>query len=332
MLRISKIRWEYFSQVHNWQGYKKARIVDGKYYLYLDSEERFVEVEIANVEISPIYGMVTTDNPWEGNCDVKPWQYKVTAVIPVLNTSETLPICIELLRLQSIQPFIMVIDTGSIPDHLDRILALRAEDVEVHTIALNGVRHPSDYPAMAMDIAFSLCRSEYLFATHADCFLRKQTLLEDLIELCKIKSPAVGYELSPRAHPDWVGMLSHTASMYHMKTMDSIGFGWSLRRLCNRYNIADYRPDPMKPNWPDTEILGNYIMKEHGITPYLIGKENNQVRTVDENIDHFRSYTAGKMYSPPYYMTAHEWYLDARKQALERIENWKSLKKNASII
>ena len=326
MLKVSKARWNQLSNLDNWQGYKKAIEVDDKKYIYLGTEEQFVEVEVVNVELSPIYGAVTTDNPWEGNCGKKPWEYQVTAIIPVLNTSETLPICIELLRLQTIQPFIMIIDTGSIEEHLKRTLSLRAEDVEVHTIGLNGVRHPSDYPAMAMDAAFSLCRTEYLFATHADCFLRKRSLLEELVHLCKTKSPAVGYELSPRMHPDWKGMLSHTASMYHMQTMDSIGFGWSLRRLCNKHNIVDYKPDPTIPNWPDTEILGNYIMRDNGIKPYLIGTEANQARTLDENIDHFRSYTAGKMYSPSYYKIVYCWYEDAVKQAMTRISLWRKHK------
>jgi hypothetical protein len=324
MLKVSQNRWDSLTDLHNSEGRKKAEIINGRKYLYLDRYDEFVEVEIANTEISPVYGAITVDSPWEGNCTKKPWHYQVTAVIPALNTSETLPICIELLRLQSLKPFIMIIDTGSIEEHFNKIMALRAEDVEVHTIALNGVRHPSDYPAMAMDLAFTLCRTEYLFATHADCFLRKRSLLEDMITFCKTFSPAVGYELSPRAHPDWKGMLSHTASMYHMKTMDNIGFGWSLRRLCHRYDIVDYKPDPMKPNWPDTEILGNYILRDNGITPHLIGTEGNQCRTLDDNIDHFRSYTAGKMYSPDYYKITQGWYEDAKSQALARIEQWKN--------
>ena len=53
--------------------------------------------------------------------------------------------------------------------------------------------------------------------------------------------------------------------------MDKIGFGWSLRRLCTKFGIQDQRPDPLKPNWPDTELLGNYILREQGIKPCLIG-------------------------------------------------------------
>jgi hypothetical protein len=316
-MKISKNRWD--KTPHN-----QKRIVRHQQEIWLSTEDRWEPVEIIPVEISPIYGALTVESPWEGNCKKKPWEYLVTAVIPCLNTSETLPICIDLLRLQTIQPFIVIIDTGSIPKHLDKILALRAEDVEVHSLALNGVRHPSDYPAMAMDMAMTLCRTEYLFATHADCFLRKRTLLEDFVALCRSSSPVVGYELSPRAHHDWEGMVSHTASMYHMPVMDRIGFGWSLRRLCNDYGIVDYKPDPMRPNWPDTEILGNYILRKNGIQPHLVGKEDNQCRTLDENIDHFRSYTAGKMYSPPYFEKVKAWYELAMTEAVERIKEWKN--------
>lgn len=316
-MRISVSRWE------NTPAAKK-KVENGVKFIWLDTESRWDIVELDSVEISPLYGLLTTEIPWEGNCLQKPWEYVVTAAIPVLNTSETLPICIELLRLQTVKPFIMIIDTGSSDEHLQEILKLRAEDVEVHTLALNGVLHPSDYPAMAMDLAFALCRTEYMFATHADCFLRRRDLLEDFVDLCKTKSPAVGYELSPRAHNDWKGMLSHTASMYHMPTMDVIGFAWSLRRLCHEFGITNYKPNPMQPNWPDTEILGNYILRKSKIIPYLVGGELNQKRTLDENIDHFRSYTSGKMYSPEYFRIAKKWYEDAMVEAQKRIALWKA--------
>ena len=273
--------------------------------------------------IAPIRDDSNNSIPWEGDCINRPWSYQITAVIPVIDTVEELKICVELLQLQTIQPFIIVVDTGSTEANYKEIEKLRSEDVEVHSIRLNGVLHPSDLPAMAMDLGFSLCRSEYLFATHSDCFLKRINLLEDMLDRCSNKSPVVGYEITKRMHKDWEGMISHTCSMYHMKTMDKIGFGWSLRRLANTFNIEDYRPHPTRPNWPDTELLGNYILRNNSIKPEIIGKEENFMRTLDENIDHFRSYTSGKLYSHEYYNISHQWYLDARKQALERIEDWK---------
>lgn len=301
---------------------KKIDENNNQKFIWLDTENRWEEIQINKVEVSPIYGELTIKSPWEGNCIIKPWEYKVTAVIPCLNTSETLDICVQLLRMQTIKPFIMIIDTGSQRKHLDHVLGMRNQDLEVHTICLNGVRHPSDYPAMAMDLAMTLCRTPYLFATHADVFIKRRDLIENILSECNEDVPVVGYEISPRSHSDWQGMISHTASMYNMKVMDKIGFGWSLRRLCNDYNIVNYKPDPMRPNWPDTEILGNYILRKNNIKTKIIGHENNQERTNDENIDHFRSYTSGKMYSPPYFKKTKAWFEDAVASAKIRIEEW----------
>lgn len=275
-------------------------------------------------DLAPLRGMNVNDRPWEGNCPKKPWDYKVTAVVPVLDTFDQLDVCIKLLSLQTERPYIIVIDTGSGPKEYARIESLRSDTVEVHSIRLNGVLHPSDFPAMAMDMGFSLCRTEYLFATHADCFVRRRDFIETLLNLCPDTSPVVGYEISPRSHSDWHGMVSHTATMYHMPTMDKIGFGWSQRRLSNMYDIADYRPNPMRPNWPDTELLGNYILRKNKIKPHLLGSEPNFSRHKDDNIDHFRSFTSGKLYCPVYYATATGWYREAKADALARIAAWEN--------
>lgn len=273
-------------------------------------------------DFAPLRDIPQWHHPWEGSCQQKPWNYMVSAVIPCLDTADQVEICVKLLRLQTEKPFIMVVDTGSNDEQFKRIEALREDDLEVHAIRLNGVQHPSDFPAMAMDMAFSLCRTPYLFATHADCFLRRRNFIEDLVLLAQSKSPVVGYEISPRCHADWRGMVSHTATMYQMSVMDKIGFGWSMRRLCNYYNMKDYRPSISRPHWPDTEILGNYILRMYKIKPHLIGTEQNFERKIDENIDHFRSFTSGKLYSPEYYEKAIKWYLDAKKEALDRIDEW----------
>lgn len=322
VLAITKNRWQR----------SQRREILGKKEIWLEREQRWQEVVLDKWEVSPCYGDITVDSPWEGSCEKKPWDYDVTVAIPCLNTPETLPVCIELLRLQNIKPYFLIIDTGSIADNLSQVDALRSPDVEVHHIRTNGVMHPSDYPAMAMDLAFTLCRTEYLFATHVDCFVRRRDLLADLIHLCKTVSPVVGYELSPRQHEDWKGMVSHTCSMYHIPTMDKIGFGWSLRRLCNVCGIVDYKPDPMRPNWPDTEILGNYILREAGIKPHLLAGEENCNRTLDDNIDHFRSYTAGKHYSPEYFRTVSAWFDDAMTQGKARIAEWKSIDVNSDSV
>lgn len=275
------------------------------------------------LQIAPLRDVPLHSKPWEGGCKRKPWEYQVTAVIPVLDTPKTLAVAIDLLRLQTQQPFIVVIDTGSQVRSLQEIEALRAADLEVHILRLNGVRHPSDFPAMAMDLAFSICRTPYLFATHADCFLRKRSLLEEMTELCRDRSSVVGYELTPRKHPDWKGMFGHTCTMFDMRVMDRIGAGWSMRRLATLYGIENHEPRPDRPNWPDTELLLNYIIREHGIEPLLIGSEENFIRNKDENIDHCRSLTGAMLYNPEHYQKARTWAEEAMAEAKQRIHQWK---------
>lgn len=280
------------------------------------------------MKIAPIRNVSIEDKPWEGESTTKPWDYEITAIIPVLDTFESLDLCVQLLRLQTIKPYIIVIDTGSTEDNFKKIENLRDYDLEVHAIRLNGVEHPSDFVSMAMDLGQSLCRTKYMFATHADVFLMKRNFLEELHNLCgdhqedPNKYPVLGYEISPRQHSDWEGMISHTASMYYMKILDKIGFGWSLRRLASLYDLPNYKPNPMRPGWPDTEILGNVILRQNNIPTKIIGKENNFQRNKDENIDHCRSITSGLLYSPEYYEKARLWYEEAKKEAISRIKLW----------
>lgn len=277
--------------------------------------------------LAPLRNKDVNDSPWKGNCQIKPWEYKITAVIPVIDTFDSLKLCVEILRLQTIKPFIIVIDTGSSEENLEKIKSLHDADLEVHSIRLNGTLHPSDSVCMAMDLAQSACRTEYLFATHSDVFLRRRDYLEYLLSICgpeKNKYAVVGYEMSPRQHDDWRGMISHTATMYHVRTLDKIGFGWSMRRLASLYDLENQEPDPERPNWPDTEILGNIILRQHGIRTKIIGSEKNFQRNIDENIDHSRSISLGMLYSPGYFATASEWFEEAKKEAKERIEEWRS--------
>jgi len=277
--------------------------------------------------LAPIRNVDANLAPWRGSCNRKPWEYKVTAVIPVIDTVEMLSLCVEILRLQTERPYIIVMDTGSTKENLDRILDMHDEDLEVHCIRLNGVVHPSDPVCMAMDSAQSLCRTEYMFATHSDCFLVRRDFIEYMVSLCgpeeEDKFPVVGYEMSPRHHDDWKGMVSHTATMYHMRTMDNIGFGWSMRRLASMYGLESHEPNPARPNWPDTEILGNLILRQNEVAVKLIGSEENFQRNRDENIDHCRSASLGILYSPHYEKVSSEWIGEAMKEARERIQSWR---------
>lgn len=292
-----------------------------------------------SIQISPLRGQSFFHRPWEGACVRKPWHYRVTVAIPVLDASEAVSVIVELLRLQTEKPFIVLIDTGSQPAELQNLQAMRAEDVEVHSLAFNGVKHPSDFPAVAMDLAFSLCRTPYLLATHADCFLTGRRVIEEMMALCGPSpsvnqphrtSPVVGYELTERPHSDWPGMVGHTLTMFHMPTMDRINAGWSLRRLVAQYSHPDgaaamHEINPAtSPNWPDTEILINYQCRAAGIVPLIIGTERNASRTLDHRIDHCRSWASAALYASgsDYAKKSNGWLADGIAKARQRITDW----------
>ncbi len=265
--------------------------------------------------------MVST---WEGSAQKKPWEYDVCVAIPVLNSPETIDLILELLRLQTIKPYILIIDTGSTAKNYKKFEKLRADDLEVHSIRLNGVRHPSDPVSMAMDMAFALCRSKYMFCTHNDCFLMRQNVLEEMVNLCKTKSAVVGHRLTPRAHEDWYTHVGHTCLMLDMVVMDRIGAGWSQRRIMRHLGVEDYSPSGDRENFPDTEVCLNYICKANGIIPYFTGTEENDVRNTDSYIDHCRSMTCGRLYAEDKW-AKHEYELkEAMERAAERVELWKA--------
>lgn len=277
--------------------------------------------------MAPLRDRNPEDRPWEGSCSRRPWDYKVTAVVPVIDTHESLALCVETLRMQTERPYIVVVDTGSREDSLGKILDMHAEDLEVHCVRHNGTRHPSDPVSVAMDMAQSLCRTEYMFATHSDAFLVRRDYIQWLLSMCGDEDdglfPVVGYEMSPRQHDDWMGMISHTATMYHIPTIDRIGFGWSMRRLASIVGLDNQESHPDRPNWPDTEILGNMILREHDVPTKIIGHESNFERNRDENIDHARSISLGMLYAPDYHHASKKWFHEAMDDARQRIEEWK---------
>lgn len=276
-----------------------------------------------NIPIGMIAPLRNTDikhSPWEGDCEKKPWDYRVTALIPVLDTWEMVGLVIELLRLQTERPYIILVDTGSTPENLARIQSYAAEDCEVHSLRLNGVSHPSDFPCFACDIGHTLCRTAFLFHTHADVFLRKRTVLEEMLALCQ-NNPVVGYQISPRPHRDWVGMVGHSCMMYHVPTIDSHGISWSMRRICGYYDV-EWRPCTSRPNWPDTEVGFNVLCREAGIVPTIIGTEENFQRNVTEHFDHCRSATSAVLYSPAYWTQCQKWLESAMREARQRIAEW----------
>jgi hypothetical protein len=266
--------------------------------------------------IAPL-GTIDTVPHFQGRCLRKPWDYPITAAIPHLDTIEPLRMCIDLLRAQTMRPYIMVIDTGSPPSVLAELEELRAEDVEIHRVAAHAYRHASEPVTVAMDVAQALCRSERLFHTHSDCFLRRHNFLEDISKLCGPQAPVVGYRLSPRnwVTEEWEWMIGHTATMCFMPIIHRVGATWSFQRTHYDFGV----PWDLGPGWPDTETGFNYALRDAGIRPVFIGYDINFERQIDDNIDHVRSFPGSKMSDHNYHSKAKVWMKEALREGHERL-------------
>jgi len=220
----------------------------------------------------------------------RPWDYAVAAALPHYETPETLPVLLDLLRLQTVPPYVLLIDTGSCGQTVRELERLRAEDCEVHYLRARAYRHPSASVTTALDLAMALCRSEYLFLTHTDVFPARRDLLEWLLALCRPDQPVVGYEMSPRPGTNgWRNVVSHTCTMLHMPTLRRAGVSWSFERYWE-----SGAAEPQGEGYPDTEQPFDRCIREAGIFPYLIGHDTNRERLTDANIDHARSWTGLK--------------------------------------
>jgi hypothetical protein len=232
-----------------------------------------------------------------------------------------LPVLLELLRLQTVRPYILLVDTGSSWKTIRELERLRAPDCEVHYLRARAYRHTSASVATAMDTAFALCRSEYLFCTHTDVFPRRRDLLEWLLSLCRPDQSVVGYEMSPR-HPTqrWRNVVSHTCTLLHMPTMRAHGISWSFERYWEAgeaFQVCN--------GFPDTEQPFDRCLRKAGLYPYLIGHEDNFRRMIDGNIDHARSATGLRMHAQGSELAAQgvsslHWALQA---ARERVKQWR---------
>lgn len=262
----------------------------------------------------------TKDMPrqWEGRLEKKPWDYKVTTAIPHLNTIEPLKACIAVLRAQTERPYIIIIDTGSEPEIREELEEMRDVDLEIHYIHSNGWRHSSEPVCAALDLAQALCKTDYLFHTHADCFLRRMDLLLSLTRMCNTENPAVGYRMSPRdwVTPDWEWMIGHTATMLYMPMIHRLGLTWSMSRMADVFNI----PITVGNGWPDTETGFNHCLRAHGIRPLFIGFDRNYERQIDDNIDHVRSYPGSQLYSQVQWNRTQDWMRDAMCDAEKRVQ------------
>jgi hypothetical protein len=283
-----------------------------------------MEKEMKHHLIAPL-GFFGRPNPWTGhNLFTK---YKVTACIPHINTPECLEACLALVRLQTVKPYVLIIDTGSPEDVCNRIEQLRDYDVEIHYIRGHGYMHSSEPVTAALDLAHTLCHTEYLFHTHADVFLRRRDYIEWCLSRCSAECPVVAYEMSPRSGTeDWRGTPSHTTTLMHIPTMRKLRAYWGLPLWYNENGIP---PGPTV-GWPDTESFMGQLLKRKGVKIFWITPETcpgakletNFQRHVDVNIDHVRSIPGSKIYSSDYYRDKQAELQDALQQAWRRAVLW----------
>lgn len=260
---------------------------------------------------------------WQGKMRRKPWHYTITAAIPCLHHATETAIVIELLRLQTCRPYIILVDTGSTPRELAKLEALRAEDCELHLLRRYAMQHPCDAIASAMDLAFSLADTPYVFTTHQDCFLCSRHFLQHLMDNIHGLA-AIGYRLSPRNFPGWEKMLGHTATLWSVAEYDRLGLSWSLRRAA--YLMARARPENYREQIPliDTEACINELLLRTGAKIAFTGTEENFIRTRDDFIDHPRSLVCTKLYHPDKYPARRKDCDDALIEARTRIKDWQT--------
>jgi hypothetical protein len=265
------------------------------------------------------------ENRWEGSVPRKPWQYPASACLPHLDTPDLLELAVALLRLQTVPPYLLVIDTGSSPAVCERLESMRAVDLEVHFIRGHGYQHSSGPVATALDLAHALCRTDYLYHTHCDVFLKRRDYLEWLLSQCSPECPAVGYEMSERswATEDWRGMVSHTATMLHVPTLRRLGTCWNMEYA---YELANWTGRNAS-GWPDTETGFNLILRAKGVVPRLIGRERNFEVSEDHNLTHVRSAPGMRIYrcGPPGYREAQPALLKrALAEGWQRVQEWQN--------
>ena len=184
--------------------------------------------------------------PWENTVRVKPWEYRCTVTLACLDTPDDVAAVVRLWRAQTVRPYIMVIDTGSTPENLNKLLALRADDVEVHCLQPNAWLHPCDAPAIACSLAADLCRTKHLIFTHSDVYPCRRDLVEELLALCVAKSPVVGYSISkPRPYEvkdTWVGhQLTCVARLRGASTPSVINRSPTLSTSASASNLRHHR-------------------------------------------------------------------------------------------
>lgn len=265
--------------------------------------------------------------PWLGTARKKSWEYPVQLVMAHWETPDILELAIELWRQQTVRPYICIVDTGSSRPTMRKLMNLESEDVEIHFLRAHDYLHPSGAVFAALDVAASRCHQVHQLHTHTDVFPRRRDLIEWLTPQCTQRTPVVGYEMSPRdfvkgkLSTEWRGMVGHTLTMLHSRTMRRIKAQWHIEIASDEYGFSIRNHGDI-----DTEVPFNLQLRSHGIKPKFIGHDTNYEFFRDENIDHFRSYAGSKLYATEYHKDAQAWADEAMSDARDRLQEWGAAK------
>jgi len=273
--------------------------------------------------VAPIRQEPRPPHPWEGQAGCRrPWHYPFSVSFCHMDTPTEASLVCSLWKLAIPRPYIIIVDTGSKPENLEKLQILRTDGVEVLSLPMHGFRHASEFVSVGCDVALAACRTDMMVFTHSDCFIRDRAVGRFFLERVSPRFPAVGYKMSPRAHPDCKWMLSHTLTGLHIPTCDRIGLTWSMRRCFAHLGTPYVTAGTVGVSWPDTESGFNYCLRDAGIKPFFIGEEANNVRHTDGLIDHCRSTTCSKLYSPGHHALVKSWLEPAHQEANARIAEW----------
>lgn len=258
--------------------------------------------------------------PWEGPSLKKPWAYPITVSLSNYGANvRALQLAVDLWRCQTRRPFIEIRDTGTSTIHMRDLLGLEASDVEVHLSRWRGHREYYYFHALACEHAMVDCRSPYLLLTHNDIYPISQTIIEELLSLCNMDQPVVGYEMSPRMNKSYQGMVSSVLTIMHMETMDRLRATWNPRWL--RVNKPALLGESQ--GWPSAEVAFNVMLQSAGIKPKLIGKGQIRERHITPHFDHVTSYSTTSLYDPAYFLEAEAAMVDVLAAAEQRLAQWR---------
>jgi hypothetical protein len=233
-----------------------------------------------------------TANPQGHSAATLPKAPSTTIVLPTAGRSPTLPSAMATHRQQTANTETILIETSSNPDCANELAIVHRHTHHVRTIALPPKQkaHPCRVITEALDIAIAIADTEWAFLTHDDVWIEDPELIEKLIGLAKHHGvPIVGYEMSPRSHitEEWRDMVSHTATLLHVPTVQGLGLRWS---LVEAHHETPWNQE--QPGWPDTETNFGREVKRLKIPQYFIGHETNERHYRDQYITHRRSLTS----------------------------------------